>query len=245
MVTVTGLAGVQLSEHPMKGPMSTQSLRGLRNMAPFHWRGDRINIQAFNPAFDKLMGGAAIPSPDMDAFATFLDSVIYPPNPNQNLDRTYATTPVGASAEEGRVLFTTVPFRSGFRCVDCHSLFTGSNNIIIPNAILQEPQHFKVAQLRNVYKRLGRRTSGNLSTSGYGLLHDGTLDDTFELLSLPVFGPLSTNAINKTKLQAFVESFDTGLAPIIGRSVTVDQQNHKSVPVVDSIKLLLAQAHPR
>src|SRR5262249_45759149 len=27
--------------HPMKGPMTTQSLRGLDNSGPFHWRGDR------------------------------------------------------------------------------------------------------------------------------------------------------------------------------------------------------------
>jgi len=27
--------------HPMKGPMTTQSLRGLENMGPQHWRGDR------------------------------------------------------------------------------------------------------------------------------------------------------------------------------------------------------------
>src|SRR5262249_31289227 len=27
--------------HPMKGPMTTQSLRGLANHGPMHWRGDR------------------------------------------------------------------------------------------------------------------------------------------------------------------------------------------------------------
>ena len=29
--------------HPMKGPMTTQTLRGLANSGPMHWRGDRSN----------------------------------------------------------------------------------------------------------------------------------------------------------------------------------------------------------
>jgi DNA-binding beta-propeller fold protein YncE len=31
--------------HPMKGPMTTQTLRGLRNSGAMHWRGDRANSQ--------------------------------------------------------------------------------------------------------------------------------------------------------------------------------------------------------
>ncbi|MBI1798275.1 MAG: beta-propeller fold lactonase family protein, partial [Candidatus Eisenbacteria bacterium] len=31
---------------PMKGPMTTQSLRGLTNTTPFHWRGDRADLSA-------------------------------------------------------------------------------------------------------------------------------------------------------------------------------------------------------
>lgn len=27
--------------HPMKGPMTTQTLRGLNGLNPLHWRGDR------------------------------------------------------------------------------------------------------------------------------------------------------------------------------------------------------------
>jgi len=29
--------------HPMKGPMTTQTLRGLVNSGAMHWRGDRAN----------------------------------------------------------------------------------------------------------------------------------------------------------------------------------------------------------
>jgi len=43
--------------HPMKGPLTTQTLRGLRGTGPFHWRGDRPDLSAFNPAFDSVMAG--------------------------------------------------------------------------------------------------------------------------------------------------------------------------------------------
>jgi hypothetical protein len=38
--------------HPMKGPMLTQSLRGLLNTGPLHWRGDRSGATAGGSAFD-------------------------------------------------------------------------------------------------------------------------------------------------------------------------------------------------
>ena len=45
-VTVGGVGGVQITStrHPMKGPMTTQTLRGLKGLEPLHWR-------AIEPAF--------------------------------------------------------------------------------------------------------------------------------------------------------------------------------------------------
>ncbi|NIM61449.1 MAG: hypothetical protein GTO30_07275, partial [Acidobacteria bacterium] len=34
---------------PQKGPMTTQTLRGM--LEPLHWRGDRPTMNDFNPAF--------------------------------------------------------------------------------------------------------------------------------------------------------------------------------------------------
>ena len=89
------------SFHPMKGPMTTQTLRGLSSTNPLHWRGDRANFQAFNGAFASLMGGSQISASDMNTYAGFGTSMVFPPNPNQNLDRTYTTTPASANAQEG------------------------------------------------------------------------------------------------------------------------------------------------
>src|SRR5262249_34749996 len=81
--------------HPMKGPMVTQSLRGLVNVGPMHWRGDRTGghdvpsvqpdsgsfdeheaFQQFRVGFTDLLGrDSFIPQADMDAFSDFIFQV--------------------------------------------------------------------------------------------------------------------------------------------------------------------------
>ncbi|HEY6178229.1 MAG TPA: hypothetical protein VIX73_27420, partial [Kofleriaceae bacterium] len=91
--------------HPMKGPMSTQTLRGLINHGAMHWRGDRVDgffgkdtstgppynselaFKNFIVAFDGLLGRGSPFSPDdMQAFASFALAIIMPPNPVRGLD---------------------------------------------------------------------------------------------------------------------------------------------------------------
>ena len=43
--------------HPMKGPMTTQTMQDLIGKEPLHWRGDRLSIEAFDGAFHELLGG--------------------------------------------------------------------------------------------------------------------------------------------------------------------------------------------
>lgn len=98
---------------PMKGPMTTQSLRGLANHGSMHWRGDRTggnddnlipnagpNVQPnggsfnedvafrkFNVAFGSLNGrNELLSDEEMQKFADFMLEVTYPPNPIRNLD---------------------------------------------------------------------------------------------------------------------------------------------------------------
>ena len=76
--------------HPMKGPMVTQSLRGLAGAGPMHWRGDRTGgsdpggdaldeeaaFKKFDVAFDGLLGRPGALSPDRDAGAHRLRAAI-------------------------------------------------------------------------------------------------------------------------------------------------------------------------
>ncbi|MEP6636283.1 MAG: hypothetical protein ABJB97_06120, partial [Acidobacteriota bacterium] len=71
------------NQHPMKGPMMTQSLRGIIGNEPFHWRGDRAGLENFNGAFVSLLGGHLLSDPEMVSFKAFVQSLTYPPNPNE------------------------------------------------------------------------------------------------------------------------------------------------------------------
>jgi DNA-binding beta-propeller fold protein YncE len=91
----------------LKGPMSTQSLRGLANHGSMHWRGDRRGgltstehaqpdtgafdenaaFNAFNVAFAGLNGRASeLSEADMQKFTDFALAITYPPNPIRSLD---------------------------------------------------------------------------------------------------------------------------------------------------------------
>ncbi|MFP5288477.1 MAG: thrombospondin type 3 repeat-containing protein, partial [Thermoanaerobaculia bacterium] len=137
--------------HPMKGPMTTQSLRGMASHGPMHWRGDRTGgndepskqpdsgtfderaaFDKFNEAFPSLLGRHATRAQEeMDAFTDFVLRITYPPNPNRRLDN--ALTP---DQEAGRRLFDSVncgipsaPELKGavLACSGCHKLDPNAN----------------------------------------------------------------------------------------------------------------------
>ncbi|NBU42405.1 MAG: hypothetical protein EBS51_16710, partial [Planctomycetia bacterium] len=45
-----------VSWHPMKGPLTTQTLVGIIGTEPFHWRGEKIDLSEFNEAYVELQG---------------------------------------------------------------------------------------------------------------------------------------------------------------------------------------------
>jgi DNA-binding beta-propeller fold protein YncE len=137
--------------HPMKGPMTTQSLRGMANHGPMHWRGDRTGgndaptaqpdsgtfderaaFQKFQVGFTDLLGrDEVLPQADMDAFTDFILQVTYPPNPIRALDN--ALTP---DQEAGRRLFGSVNCGipgcldgrcPTLTCISCHTLDAQAN----------------------------------------------------------------------------------------------------------------------
>jgi hypothetical protein len=68
--------------HPMKGVMVTTTLQDIMGHEPFHWRGDRADLEAFNTTFTNLQGAAAALTPfEMRELKEFLASIRLPPNP--------------------------------------------------------------------------------------------------------------------------------------------------------------------
>ncbi|HTD65745.1 MAG TPA: hypothetical protein VK846_04340, partial [Candidatus Limnocylindria bacterium] len=233
--------------HPMKGPMTTQTLRGLAGVEPLHWRGDRTNFTHFTGAFDGLLGGTTLSAADMAAYRTFINTVVFQSNPNQNLNRTLPATFGGGDPTAGRNAFMSTNYGTlagiiNLRCNTCHTVPTGTDRGFTPAQALQEPQDFKVPHLRNIYQKMRfTNAPGAQSLMGFGLAHDGMDPSLFAFLSRPVFGAFSTDAVLKRNISAFVQCFDTGTAPSVGYARTINAANVNSASVINDWSMLEVQ----
>ena len=235
--------GTEFSIHPMKGPMTTQTLRGLEGNNPLHWRGDRADFNAFNGAFDALMGASQLPDADMAAFTAFINTIRFMPNPNQNLDRSMPATFGGGSPLAGLNTFVNESYLPPLTCNNCHKIDPGPGTSNTLQFVTGQLQPFKVPHLRNLYQKIGfNKDFGSISVSGFGLLHDGSQPGLFELLSQQQFHLFASDTVRKLNLSAFLLCFDTGMAPAVGYSRTLTPQNVRSETAQSDVGLLLGQA---
>lgn len=228
------------SMHPMKGPMVTQTLRGMQNGDPFHWRGDKPTLQSFNPTFANLMGGSQIDAEDMDDLAGYLKSLVHHSNPNRNLDRSLPTSFGGGNPVTGRDLFNN---HAKSHCNVCHLLPEGTDhNIDLPQESgLSQP--VKTPPLRTTYQRmLFDSRAGATSISGFGMLHDGTGGTSM----LPTVHPYVLSNLDTLQelanVTAFIQCFDTGTARTVGYGRTATAANRADSAVIADIALLEARA---
>jgi sugar lactone lactonase YvrE len=253
----TGPAGVGIpctncDFHPLKGPMTTQTLRGMAGAGPMHWRGDRtgattggdpldeqLAFKAFNPAFVSLLGrGAQLSTTEMQAFTDFILTVVLPPNPIRALDD------VGTPAQDsGASLFQNQLTDAGLlTCVFCHRLPFGTDGL---SSIEGETQEFKIPHLRNLYQKVGKfGVAGGGSVGdqirGFGFLHDGSISTVQNFVSSPVFQNL--NLTQEQQLEQFLLALDTGLKPAVGQQVSIDAATFNTTAFVNRITLLVQQA---
>jgi YVTN family beta-propeller protein len=165
--------------HPMKGPMTTQTLRGLVNAGAMHWRGDRANgffgvdtrtqppfdsnlsFNNFIVAFEGLLGRAGMPTAqEMQLFTDFQLQVQLPPNPVRALDNSLNVSQAagaafyfGARRSDG----IATGADAGFNCNGCHVVnsaegFFGTDGRASFEGITQI---FKIPHLRNIYTKIG------------------------------------------------------------------------------------------
>ena len=263
--------GAMAEFHPMKGPMTTQSLRGLAGNGPMHWRGDRTGVSAdadetleeqafedFNPAFEGLLGrNAQLSEAQMDLFAKFALEISYPPNPIRNLDNSLT-----AGQADGRNTYLTVGTTGGnrgqLRCTQCHEL-DETNNRFGTNGLMsvegdQVAEDFKIPHLRNMYTKVGRFGSTDNAAEqdvhmgdqirGFGFTHDGAVDtlDTFLGPKAGSAGFFFASAQAKANVIDFVFAMDSELFPIVGQQVTLSADNSDDEAVEARIDLLAARA---
>ena len=186
--------------HPMKGPFTTQTLRGLKNSGAMHWRGDRstgiygtdpfnsnLSFLNFGGAFQSLIGSLDQPSQaEMQMFADFQLQVLPPPNPVRNLDNSLTAAErqgqafySGARPSDGvnNALLNLVAGQSSFSCNGCHTLdssngFFGTGGNQSFEALTQI---VKIPQLRNVYAKIGM--FGNPAVSFFQQADTGSVGD--------------------------------------------------------------------
>jgi len=128
--------------HPMKGPMVTQTLQDIISHEPFHWRGDRDGLEAFNGTFTNLQSApVSLTTNEMKQFKEFLRTVHFPPNPFRPMDNTLSTkvslpeqfslgrgeSPAGTLLPPGNARAGLARFRlAGIDgCIHCHTLPSG------------------------------------------------------------------------------------------------------------------------
>ena len=166
----------------MKGPMTTQSMRGMANHGAMHWRGDRTGaneapsfqpdsgvydeqaaFKAFNGAFEGLIGRSEqLPAESIQDFANYALELTYPPNPIRALDN--SLTPQQQAGhdfffDEDKIVDTV------HHCNGCHVLDRNANAGLTnkpgffgtdgKNTFAFQTQFFKVPHLRNLYQKVG------------------------------------------------------------------------------------------
>ena len=248
--------------HPMKGPMSTQSLRGLANNGPMHWRGDRTGegrdpdetleeeaFEEFNGAFVDLVGRATeLTEQEMDSFAKFALALTYPPNPNANLDNSLTTVQSEALHIYDNVVADIISTCNGCHVLDPvngHFGTDGSMSIEGPEV----DEDVKIPHLRNIYQKVGLFGTNSLQEDavylgpqirGFGFGRVGIAGTTHDFLSTLVF--IGVNDDDVTKLEQFVLAYPSNMNPVVGQQVTLTTDNQHQADIRDRAWLLYERA---
>ncbi|MCY7388569.1 MAG: hypothetical protein LH481_10975, partial [Burkholderiales bacterium] len=242
---VPGVPRTTFRFHPMKGPMGTQTLRGMRGNGPMHWRGDRTAVsrqtvrgslesieeasfKEFSSAFVGLVGREAeLSAAQMQSFTDFAMALAMPPNPIRALNNR-----LNAMEQAGRdIYFNTNSITLLGSCNNCHTVNPAAGRFGTAGLMSFEggriTENFKVPQLRNVYQKAGMfgfSLSGGAASGaqirGFGFSHDGSVDTLDSFLSDPVFNFPAPAATTRAQVAAFVWAMDSDLAPIVGQQVT-------------------------
>lgn len=234
--------GWELSDPPLdyKDAMVTQSLFGIEDTFPYHWRGER-DLRAFNGAFVALLGAAAsldeAPGSELDRFVEFVFSLQQPANPIASLRRRVEDAVADQVRPNGLVGHATDAvddylFFSSQACNDCHALPTGSLGDIRPQPVFPSPisseasteiPHFENLTLRHQPLVDVAMAQGTIQAPllGFGFAHDGVRLSAFHFVD--TINQLSDQQV--ADMAAFLEQYDHGIAPAAHAAVRLDDED--------------------
>ena len=246
--------------HPMKGPMTTQSLRGLKGNGPMHWRGDRTGVsrsagetleeqsfEDFNVAFTGLLGRETqLTEAEMDAFAKFALKLTYPPNPIANLDNSLTST-----QQQALTIYNTVTSDTISTCNGCHVLNPAQNRFGTDGTMAIEgagvDEDMKIPHLRNMYQKVGMFATNSQTNTpnlgeqirGFGFDNSGASGTVSSFLSAAVF---TLTAQQRSLVEQLALAFPSEMNPIVGQQVTVTPTNATRTDVRNRLNLLVERA---
>jgi hypothetical protein len=209
-----------------------------------HFVESRITV--IDGGFSGLLGrSAALTDAEMTAFARFALKVIFPPNPNANLDN--SLTPVQTTALN---VYTTVISDTVTNCNGCHRLDPTRGQFGTDATMSFEgdgvAEDFKIPQLRNAYTKIGMFGRNNQQDPfvgdqirGFGFDHAGSAPTVERFLSSPAF---QLNATQRSQLEQLVLAYPSDLAPIVGQQLTVSPENAGQPDVQARLNLLVERA---
>ena len=220
-----------------KGPMATQSLRGLPEMAPYHWRGERATLADFNPAFPGLLERTRqgelepLSADELADFSAYVFQLVYGPNPRQELDRGFT-----ADQQAGLDAYKLA-------CAACHEFPLGTNGELMRDAPQFLSRSTQVTHLRGVEDKLHGEVElndsfpfGTRSAIGFGLAHSpiiSTLDEFLLGFNLP--------QDTRDRVVDYTRVFDNGHAPSAGFQATATAENASEFEA-NELAFLLEQA---
>lgn len=233
--------------HPLKGPMTTQTFRGISLSGPMHWRGDRTGVnrgivngevesieaaafKEFDEAFVGLLGrGEELNEHDLQKFTDFSLAIQSPPNPIANIDGTYTERQKLAINEYN---FAPIDRRVS-SCNSCHKLNPDEGLFGTDKKITSEgplvSQDFKIPHLRNMYQKVGMFGTTFLTDDitgpqvrGFGYGHDGTFSSLNDFL-LKLGGFFFTDTDQAKRIAEFVFAFPSEQASSVGQQVTLSK----------------------
>ena len=235
----------------VKGPMVTQGLRHLRELGPFHWRGEKKVLQQFDGTFIDLFerhNANGVPEGLRANFryvSQYLEHLAVPANPRQAPDRRYTNEQLN-----GASIFMTQPVRDNLRCMDCHVLPLGTAGEIVDHLDAGLAPTTVVPTLRGVFDKLTPEfvVGGDFGTRtelGAGLTHSGSGSSITAHLERPLANGsrrFMLTSAEAHKIETFLKALDTGLAPATAFQVTANATNAGSVRQ-DELIYLLGQAY--
>jgi YVTN family beta-propeller protein len=219
-----------------KGPLVTQSVRRLKEVGPYHWRGEKKSLMQFNDSFVTLLDRQENGAPQhlgltFRYITQYMEHLGMAPNPRQPLDR--GLTPGQAA---GKALFTSRRVLGNLTCSSCHTLPLGTRGEIVDNKTPGLAPTTVVPSLREVARKASPKYDiggdfGDRTDAGIGYGHAGAYPrlPQFLLNHAPSPGPglgLDLTQAEAFSLAKYLQVFDTGMAPAAAWQQTATASNY-------------------